>query len=212
MLIRCFVSATLLLTCAASPAADEPSPGLATMLFQSLRDGDKVSGSCGLCLLTLDNRPVACFGLRKAVDDKGAYTYFILIKTNPDEKFDGSGTGGQINFDGKMTKLDAEIEAGERTIELGIRQKYDDDQKLLSQTLIAGGKEYTGEQLSFVLDLTGEKPVFHSVKAKPPATVPDFADKEQDSWGPTIQKAAAEFQKSSEEVRKLMEARPKKEG
>ena len=175
------------------------------------QDAGKVTGSFsvlqlgrfqGMCLLEIDGRPSACFGLHTPMGGKTRYTYLLLFKPDPkSERGSGVGGGGSATLDSDGAgECDLKFTAMPLGREIEIEYKLKTDGKtIMSETLKVAGQEYgkDGPRV-FLVDLAAEKPACQPVKTVP-AAVPDFADEE--GWGKQILKAKAELIEKSPEAK-----------
>lgn len=185
---------------ATSAAAQE---GKVTSQSTVMRLGDFQA----MCLLEIDGKPAACFGLHKLPQQKPRYLYLILFKPDPKrERGSGAGGGGSASLgsDGKG-KCDLQLTAMPSGREIPIEYKMECDGKaIVSETLKVAGKESgkDGPRV-FLVDLADDTTTCHPVKVVP-QTVPDLASEED--WGKQILKAKAELIEKSPEAKAFFKA------
>ena len=185
-------------------AADE-SPSTSMVDHFVFTNGDKVSGHVGACLLCLGDRPLAGFGLTKDPDKPAEYTYLLVFKTGG-KKFEGSGSGAEVNSDGKKSTYKITFDIGDVEIPLELETVRDDNQKVVSAKTIVGGQTLTDKgSRVVVVDLTKEKPTYQVVKGALPTSVPDLADKEGAGWAKAVKEAIAELKTKQPELEKLID-------
>lgn len=187
---------------AAAPAQEA---GKVTSQSSVLRVGDFQA----MCMLEIDEKPAACFGIHKLPGGKPRYLYLLLFKPDPKQaRGSGAGGGGSITLDSDgQGECDLKLTAMPSGKELEIEYKMKSDGKaIVSEMLKVGGKEIEKEgPRVFLVDLSQASPVFLAVKASP-AVVPDFADEE--AWGKQILKAKAEMIEKSPEAKAFFTPKP----
>lgn len=196
-----FAGGALALALAAAACAEEKQ-GRETGRSTVYEFNATTSGFIGSCLLEIDGKPAACFGLDKQEGGKARYTYLLLFKTDATQKDSGSGTGGSVNgsagTDGSRDlKLEIEAMPAGRTIAVTYELRTESETgKILKEAWKVNGKEYgpDGPRV-FLVDLAPEKPTFLPVEGVVPAAVPDFAA--QDEWAAQLLKAIAELKEKS---------------
>jgi len=181
--------------------ADEPGKVTSRQSFLALNG--KTWGFCGQCVLEVDGKPAAAFGLRQAPGGKAKYNYLLLFKPDPKAESNSSAGGeskeSSIGSDGKG-KSDLRLFVKVQGREVKVDHQLDvDGEKVNSETLKVDGKEYDKDgPRVFLVDLYDQKAAIVPLKVKLDA-VPDFAD--EDAWGKKILAAVKEVQEKSKEAK-----------
>jgi hypothetical protein len=202
--------ASLLFVIAASSVIADEKPGFRTISSSgqtSAGSGKSGYGVSAASLLSVDGRPIVCYGITKAKGEDEKYAYFIVFKSPPE-------TRKQVEFlMGGRTSMADKIEATESpTVVLGdrkwkFRYKLDangDLTKVTTETITIDGKENkTSDGRVFLVDLTQDKPTCQALKIEPPKMAPDFAKKNDAIT--VVQDAVEDLKKRSKEVREFLE-------
>jgi hypothetical protein len=183
--------------------ADETGKVTSRQSFLTLNG--KTWGFCGQCVLEIDGKPAAAFGLRQAPGGKPKYNYLLLFKPGPKGE-EGSSAGGEskessIGSDGKG-KADLRLFVKVQGREVKVDYQLDvDGEKVNSEMLKVDGKEYDKDgPRVFLVDLVDKKAAIVPIKATLDA-VPDFAD--EDAWGKKILAAVKQLQEKSKEAKEF---------
>jgi hypothetical protein len=172
------------------------------------------SGFCDGVVMFEENVPVAVFGLNKRPNDKGRYTYFLLLKDHP-----GKRTGIHFKMEGHWYSSEQRADGTTRLtlsgkqIELGYHFKADEmTLALLEETVKIGGKDLKkGDALVYLIDLTRDEVAYRPVIVDMPDEVPDLNDSEgKKTWGPTVRRTIEQLKEKSAEVRKFLAPEPGK--
>jgi hypothetical protein len=204
----------LLCVIAATCVVAEDKPGFRTISSSgqtSAGSGKSGYGVSAASLLSVDGRPIACYGITKAKGETEKYAYFIVFKSPPEVR-------KQVEFlMGGGTSMADKIEATESpTVVLGERKwKFSykleanrDLTKVTTETLTIDGKESkTSDGRVFLVDLTKDKPTCQAVKIEPPKTAPDLGRKSDAIK--VVEEAVEDLKKRSKEVREFLEASKK---
>lgn len=200
----------LLCVIAASSVLAEEKPG-----FRAISSSGRTTAGTGksgygvsaASLLSVDGRPIACYGITKAPGEDEKYAYFIVFKSPPE-------TRKQVEFlMGGGTSMADKIEATESpTVVLGDRKwkfRYKleangDLTKVTTETITIDGKDNkTSDGRVFLVDLTREKPTSQALKMDPPKTAPDLGQKSDAIKA--VEEAVEDLKKRSKEVREFLE-------
>ena len=163
----------------------------------------KTWGFCGQCVLEVDGKPAAAFGLRQAPGGKAKYNFLLLFKPDPKAESNSSAGGeskeSSIGSDGKG-KSDLRLFVKVQGREVKVDHQLDvDGEKVNSETLKVDGKEYDKDgPRVFLVDLADKKASIIPIKVTLDS-VPDFAD--EDAWGKQILAAVKEVQEKSKEAK-----------
>ena len=189
--------------------AEEKGKITSTQTFLSFNG--KTWGFLGQCVLEVDGKPAAAFGLRQAPGGKPKYNFLLLFKPDPKGE-SGTSSSGQakessIGSDGKG-KVDLRLSMSVQGREVKVDYKLDaDGEKVISETLKVDGKEYDKDAPRvFLVDLADKKAAIIPIKVMPQA-VPDFADEE--AWGKQILAAVKELCEKSPEAKAFFAAERK---
>jgi hypothetical protein len=181
--------------------AEETGKVTSTQTFLSLNG--KTWGFVGQCVLEVDGKPAAAFGLRQAPGGKPKFNYLLLFK--PDSKAESNSSAGgeskesSIDSEGKG-KADLRLFVKVQGREVKVDHQLDvDGEKVNSETLKVDGEDYgkDGPRV-FLVDLVDKKAAIIPLKVTLDA-VPDFAD--EDAWGKRILAAVKEVQEKSKEAK-----------
>ncbi|MCE9528538.1 MAG: hypothetical protein K8R36_21040 [Planctomycetales bacterium] len=190
-------------TCSPQVVADEPGKVTATQTFLSFNG--KTFGFLGQCVLEVDGKPAAAFGLRQAPGGKSKYTYLLLFKPDPkgngenstesESKKSSIGSDGSIDV---ILKLGATVQGRPINVDYQLEA---DGEKIASEMLKVEGKEYgkNGPRV-FLVDLADKKAAIIPIQVTPEA-VPEFADEK--AWGKQILAAVKELQEKSKEAKEF---------
>jgi hypothetical protein len=171
-----------------------------------------ISGFCDGAIMLEEYVPVAVFGVNKRPNDKGRYTYFLLLKHQPEKrtglnlKMEFSSNSSGHGADG-TTKL---ILSG-KPVEFGYHFKADETtQALLEETVKIGGKDLTkGDPRVYLIDLTRDEVVYRPVLVDLPDEVPDLNDMEKkETWGRAVHRTIKQLREKSPEVQRFLTPRP----
>ena len=201
----------VLLASAICPRATAEEKGKVTGTQSFLTLNGKTWGFCAQCVLEVDGKPAAAFGLRQAPGGKAKYNYLLLFKADPKAESNSSAGGeskeSSIGSDGKG-KSDLRLFAKVQGREVKVDHQIDvDGEKVISETLKVDGKEYDKDgPRVFLVDLVDKKAAIVPIKVTPQA-VPDFAD--EDAWGKQILAAVKELCEKSPEAKAFFECEKK---
>ncbi len=202
-MILSFIFANCLLCVVVS----ETQAQVSTSTLYSIENGE--TGFVGLELLSIDGRPLACYGLLQykatgTPDGKSSFTYLILFKNGDKSSasVQGNGTvitngGGQIDCDLKMTATVAG-----RSIQVDYKRDEADDGTMKESLAVGGKPQKTDRARVFLVDLSRPETAIESVKVVP-ASVPKISNEKQRSR--QVQQAIAELKKQSAEIRAFLE-------
>jgi len=199
----CIGLAIITVAFAASTTAFAEEPGKVTSRQSFLTLNGKTWGFCGQCVLEVDGKPAAAFGLRQSPGGKAKYNYLLLFKPDPKAESNSSAGGeskeSSINSEGKG-KTDLRLFVKVQGREVKVDHLLDvDGETVNSETIKVDGKEYDKDgPRVFLVDLVDQKAAIIPVKVTLEA-VPDFAD--EDSWGKQILAAVKEVQEKSKEAK-----------
>lgn len=184
--------------------AEDSTARFSTNYFFVSRDGDKISGGIGACLMHRADKPVACFGLTKSADSAGRYTFLVLFKTG-DKKFQGSDASNRVTANGKTTTTNTRFTFGKSELPFQLVERLEEEAlRVVALKLMVGDKELTDQGPRVVLaDLTGENPSYRLVQVELPKSVPDLADlEEKKTWPAALDMAIKELKEKSAEVKR----------
>src|SRR5436190_4153668 len=124
--------------------ADESGKVTSRQSFLTLNG--KTWGFCGQCVLEIDGKPAAAFGLRQAPSGKAKYNYLLLFKPDPKAESHSSAGGeakeSTIGSDGKG-KSDLRLFVKVQGREVKVDHQLDvDSEKVNSETLKVDGKAF----------------------------------------------------------------------
>ncbi|MFN0017126.1 MAG: hypothetical protein ACKVP0_02635 [Pirellulaceae bacterium] len=194
-----------------SPRAMAEGEGKVTSTQTFLSLNGKTWGFCGQCVLEVDGKPAAAFGLRQAPGGKAKYNFLLLFKPDPKAESNSSAGGeskeSSIGSDGKG-KSDLRLFVKVQGREVKVDHQLDvDGEKVNSETVKVDGKEYDKDgPRVFLVDLADQKVAIIPIKVTLDA-VPDFAD--EDVWGQRILAAVKEVQEKSKEAKAFFAAEKK---
>jgi hypothetical protein len=181
-----------------------------TMAHCNGMNGESV-GYCDGVIMFEKYTPVVVFGLNKRPDDKGRYTYFMLLKERPKER-----VGLEFKMECRCSSLGHEADATTRLtlsgkpIEFSYHFKADETtQALLEETVKVGGKTLKkSDPRVYLIDLTRDEVVYRPVLVDLPGEVPDLNDQEKTTWGPVVHRTIEHLKEKSAEVRQFLAPRP----
>ena len=188
---------------AATKQARGEEAGKVTSRQSFLTLNGKTWGFCGQCVLEVDGKPAAAFGLRQAPGGKVRYNYLLLFKPDPKAESNSSAGGeskeSSIGSDGKG-KSDLRLFVKVQGREVKVEHQLDvDGEKINRETLKVDGKDFDKDgPRVFLVDLVDKKAAIIPIKVTLDA-VPDFAD--EDAWGKQILAAVKEVQEKSKEAK-----------
>ncbi len=203
--VNCHVLAMLVLAAFVQGIrADEPSPGYSMTDYLIYKEGDKVAGHIGACVISRGGKPMACFGMTKEPEGKPEYTFFVVFRSG-DKALEVEGSGGRVDSDGIVTKIEEEFHLGPVALPITLETTRDEaTMKVTKSKVVVGDQELPEKGPRVVVaDFSGEKPVYHLIKVDPPASVIDLADDEHKTWTKAIDTAIAELKEKSPELKKL---------
>ena len=165
-----------------------------------LTKGDKLAGHIGACLVRQGNKPKVCFGLNKEFDGDPRFTFLVLFRTGKND-YKSTGSEGEFQSDGAVTKLKEVYSLGEFKLPLSVESTRDPTGKVIESKVVVGDLEASGKESGVVIvDLTGEKPAYKFVKVNLPKCKIDLADKGHKTWTKALDEAIAELKKKSKEL------------
>jgi hypothetical protein len=191
-------------------AGDEGSGWVNAMAHISGMNGETV-GYCDGVIMFEKYTPRVVFGLNKRPNDKGRYTYFLLLKERPKER-----AGLEFKMEGRWSSLGHEADGTTRLtlsgkpIEYSYHFKADETtQALLEETVKIGGKVLAkGDPRVYLVDLTRDKVICQPVLVDLPGEVPDLSDREKKTWGPAVRRTIEQLKEKSAEVRQFLAPGP----
>jgi hypothetical protein len=199
-----FVSLLGLLLVAAAAAEDLPSVSSVDALVGT--DGKETWGHVSACVLSRQDKVVACFGLDKRAKEPARYTYLAIFKHDPKMPRENGGTETQFKVDAGLSRMMSKFNLGDLELILGVDKQLDaTDGKVLKETLTLGDKVVGKEARVFVIDLSQGKVTVVPIKVELPKSAPDLADQEHKTWSAALDNAIAELKAKSPEAKKLLE-------
>lgn len=186
-----------------APAEDKPSYGQSQVLHVAAGE----VGIDGVCLVSRDRVPVACFGLHK-VGGKTRYTYLIVFRADAKS---GSGVESEVKGGFGTSGADVKVSAKvtKKKFDVAYELKADHATGTVSkEVLTVAGKEYAKDlPRVFLVDLTGEKVTCEPLKIAAPADAPDVADDDKPA---AVERTIARLKEKSPDVKRFLDGEPAK--
>ena len=180
---------------------------VSSMAHRNGMNGESV-GYCDGVIMFEEYAPVVVFGLNKRPNDKGKYTYFLLLKERPRKR-----AGLEFKIEGRWYSSGYEADGTTRLtlsgkpVEYGYRFKADEKTLAsIEETVKIGGKELKkGDPRVYLVDLTGDDVVYRPVMVDLPDEVPNLDDETvKDTWGAAVHRTIERLKEKSLEIRKFL--------
>jgi len=187
-------------------AAAEELPSVNSVDASLGTDGKEIWGHISACMLSHQEKAVACFGVDKRAKEPGRYTYLAIFKHDPKMPRENDGTETQFKVEADVSRMISKFDLGDLHLQIAVDKQLDAASgKVLKETLTIGDKVVGKEARVFVIDLSQGKINVVPLKVELPKSVPDLADQEHKTWLGVIDKAITEIKAQSQEAKKLLE-------
>lgn len=180
-------------------------PAVASIASSISRSGDKVAGSISACVVCVGDRPLAAFGLKKQLDAKAEYTFFIVFKTGG-KKFEGIGSSSELSADGKTVKRKSVLEIGDFELPVFTEETLGPGgESTVTKFEIAGHVITENRPRVLVADFSQDRPTYTALRVELPTSVPDLGDEEHQTWPKALLEAVSQLKMRSPELKSRIE-------